>query len=302
MVYKINKVAVGHRIESIRKSLNMSMAEFADKIGVTRGAVNNYEKGRVIPKSAVLKKIISLDNSSHTSLTEEEFLYGDFRKYLSDVLSELPDFCSNPKWENVLNELEMLYIAKEIDYGKESEIFRAISIFDDSLASSDEFHNLWAEYIKQQKEFRVNSDKIFSDEIIPLFEQDFLELDELKKEHSIYFIKSLLSALRKRGSFASDFDFAGEISRCSDDILEDITYLYDDDEIDKLSEDEKRMLAFKFAIEFFAWKSFLTVWADYSYVPLDKFLRFISESRLLKNDPRKKDGSKASGLKEDNGK
>lgn len=39
------------------------MTEFANKIGVTKGAINNYEKGRVIPKFSVLDKIIKLSDN-----------------------------------------------------------------------------------------------------------------------------------------------------------------------------------------------------------------------------------------------
>lgn len=39
------------------------MSEFANKIGVTKGAINNYEKGRVIPKFFVLDKIIKLSDN-----------------------------------------------------------------------------------------------------------------------------------------------------------------------------------------------------------------------------------------------
>lgn len=76
MVYQVNKQRVGKQIESIRKRLNLTMPEFAERIGVTKGAVNNYEKGRSIPKSPILNKIIKI--SGMPTMTEELFLYGDF--------------------------------------------------------------------------------------------------------------------------------------------------------------------------------------------------------------------------------
>ncbi|WP_372703341.1 helix-turn-helix domain-containing protein [Streptococcus parauberis] len=45
------------------KKYGYSMSEFANKIGVTKGAINNYEKGRVIPQFSVLDKIIKLSDN-----------------------------------------------------------------------------------------------------------------------------------------------------------------------------------------------------------------------------------------------
>ncbi|MGT2958186.1 helix-turn-helix domain-containing protein [Streptococcus bovimastitidis] len=60
---KIYKQRVGSKIKLIRKKYGYSMTEFANKIGVTKGAINNYEKGRVIPKFSVLDKIIKLSDN-----------------------------------------------------------------------------------------------------------------------------------------------------------------------------------------------------------------------------------------------
>lgn len=42
-MYEINKSRIGLKIKDVRESNGCSMAEFGDKLGVTKGAVNNYE-------------------------------------------------------------------------------------------------------------------------------------------------------------------------------------------------------------------------------------------------------------------
>lgn len=45
------------RIAGIRKFKGLTQAELAEKIGMTTRAIQNYESGNRIPKSAVLEKI-----------------------------------------------------------------------------------------------------------------------------------------------------------------------------------------------------------------------------------------------------
>ena len=45
------------RIKTLRKALGLTQQEFADKIGIKRGAVANYELGRNEPIDAVLSLI-----------------------------------------------------------------------------------------------------------------------------------------------------------------------------------------------------------------------------------------------------
>ena len=54
------KIRLGKKIHDLRKLNNYSMEEFGERIGVSRGVVNNYEKGRVAPRPKIEKKILSL--------------------------------------------------------------------------------------------------------------------------------------------------------------------------------------------------------------------------------------------------
>ena len=42
-ISEVNKMSVGSRIRELREDKELSRAELADKIGVTIGAVSNYE-------------------------------------------------------------------------------------------------------------------------------------------------------------------------------------------------------------------------------------------------------------------
>ena len=46
-----------NRLKELRKTLGLSQQEFADKIGIKRGAVANYEVGRNTPIDAVVSLI-----------------------------------------------------------------------------------------------------------------------------------------------------------------------------------------------------------------------------------------------------
>ena len=45
------------RLKTLRKALNLSQQEFADKLGVKRGTISNYEIGRNEPIDAVISLI-----------------------------------------------------------------------------------------------------------------------------------------------------------------------------------------------------------------------------------------------------
>lgn len=74
----------GNRIKELRKELDLSQDELAQKIGVTRQAVNSYEKGKRNPELAALMKLASelscttdfllglSDNRTNDASVEEE--------------------------------------------------------------------------------------------------------------------------------------------------------------------------------------------------------------------------------------
>jgi transcriptional regulator with XRE-family HTH domain len=52
-------MAVSIKIEKLRKCLNLTQHEFADKAGIDRGNLANYEKGNKLPEFITLCKIAS---------------------------------------------------------------------------------------------------------------------------------------------------------------------------------------------------------------------------------------------------
>lgn len=57
---EVNQMSVGSRIKELREDKDMSRSELADKIGVTVGAVSNYENEVSSPKEPILFKIMEV--------------------------------------------------------------------------------------------------------------------------------------------------------------------------------------------------------------------------------------------------
>lgn len=68
----INKKQVGRRILAIRKRRNLTLIDFAKKIGASKSSVSDWEKGFRLPPEAVLTKISIMGNTS-----VDKLLYGD---------------------------------------------------------------------------------------------------------------------------------------------------------------------------------------------------------------------------------
>lgn len=72
------------RIKKIRKELDLTQQEFADKIGVKRGAIANYEIGRNEPVDSVVSLICRTFN-----VNEEWLRYGTGDMFLPEPSSEI---------------------------------------------------------------------------------------------------------------------------------------------------------------------------------------------------------------------
>ena len=68
----INKKQVGRRILAIRKRRNLTLIDFAKKIGAGKSSVSDWEKGFRLPPEATLTKIAIMGNTS-----VDKLLYGD---------------------------------------------------------------------------------------------------------------------------------------------------------------------------------------------------------------------------------
>lgn len=80
----INKKQVGRRILSIRKRRNLTLIDFAKKIGASKSSVSDWEKGFRLPPEAVLTKIAILGNTSIDKL-----LYGNGNNEVEELYKSL---------------------------------------------------------------------------------------------------------------------------------------------------------------------------------------------------------------------
>lgn len=80
----INKKQVGRRILSIRKRRNLTLIDFAKKIGASKSSVSDWEKGFRLPPEAVLTKIAVMGNTCIDKL-----LYGNGNNEVEDLYQAL---------------------------------------------------------------------------------------------------------------------------------------------------------------------------------------------------------------------
>ena len=67
---KIVEEHIGSRIYKIRKHFNLSMEKFGKQIGISKGSINNIEKGTTNPSSQTINSICREFNVDYVWLTE----------------------------------------------------------------------------------------------------------------------------------------------------------------------------------------------------------------------------------------
>lgn len=92
---------INERIATLRKTLNLSMEKFGDKIGINRSSVNAIEKGRNNPSEQTLKLICNVFNVDYFWLTEGtgEMFTGFPETIIDEVVDE---FNLNPTDKTIL--------------------------------------------------------------------------------------------------------------------------------------------------------------------------------------------------------
>ena len=80
----INKKQVGRRILAIRKRRNLTLINFAKKIGAGKSSVSDWEKGFRLPPEATLTKIAIMGNTS-----VDKLLYGDGINEIEELYKSL---------------------------------------------------------------------------------------------------------------------------------------------------------------------------------------------------------------------
>lgn len=67
---KIVEEHIGSRIYKIRKHFNLSMEKFGKQIGISKGSINNIEKGTTNPSSQTINSICREFNVDYAWLTQ----------------------------------------------------------------------------------------------------------------------------------------------------------------------------------------------------------------------------------------
>ena len=80
----INKKQVGRRILAIRKRRNLTLIDFAKKIGASKSSVSDWEKGFRLPSEGILTKIAIMGNT-----TVDKLLYGDGKNEIEELYKSL---------------------------------------------------------------------------------------------------------------------------------------------------------------------------------------------------------------------
>lgn len=80
----INKKQVGRRILAIRKRRNLTLIDFAKKVGASKSSVSDWEKGFRLPPEVTLTKIAIMGNTS-----VDKLLYGDGKNDIEELYKSL---------------------------------------------------------------------------------------------------------------------------------------------------------------------------------------------------------------------
>lgn len=80
----INKKQVGRRILAIRKRRNLTLIDFAKKVGASKSSVSDWEKGFRLPPEGILTKIAIMGNTS-----VDKLLYGNGNNEVEEIYQRL---------------------------------------------------------------------------------------------------------------------------------------------------------------------------------------------------------------------
>lgn len=98
---EIHPSAVGTRINKIRLRKGLNMTEFGSLLDTSKGAVNNWEKGKNLPNLERLKKIAEL-----AGISVEELLYGDFNNFIHLIVLNYKDHGKDEITRKTISDLE----------------------------------------------------------------------------------------------------------------------------------------------------------------------------------------------------
>lgn len=174
------KYQFGNRLKSLRENKNIKQGNFAEKIGIARQSIGNYESGKQYPTIEILIKMADcLDCSLDYLLGRTDELGSPISKLENSQLSKLRHYLNmlaNDEAEYLIDAIGMALYA--LAQSKENPQRRSLTAY---LA---ETHYTLAEYIelsaKYNRQFSKQSDKdkLTTEEIVSALIR-FNELDDL---------------------------------------------------------------------------------------------------------------------------
>lgn len=139
---EINKIALGHRIKSIRLEKSMNLKEFGFYIDNTSDSiVSRWEKGKSVPNAKRLKLIANAGG-----ISVNELLYGDFKYYCFDIFEVAHnDFMDHFETAKNLDinkpDNQMNFFLKVFNYVKENRL---------NYEDSDRIYHLYWESLSNE--------------------------------------------------------------------------------------------------------------------------------------------------------
>lgn len=153
-------MSVGSRIKELRESKDMSRNELADSVGVTIGAISNYENEVSSPKEPILFKIMEVLKCDANYLFQdaiempkmkntvsvEEFRFVEKYRELDAHGREMVDFTLTKEWErsidiknrpNNIAEMHPHLMANAAHKRTDIEVTDEMKQHDDNLMSND---------------------------------------------------------------------------------------------------------------------------------------------------------------------
>lgn len=295
------KRLIGGKIKELREEYGYSMEEFGKRIGVTRGVVNNYEKGRITPKETVMKKIISLTDETEQKIYE--FVFGSAREYLlfffKDVLSLTIDFLPNgdfkenslfgfESYPNVIIELAEKIDNDELQYDDAISILTLASEMEERLKNDPSFIKLWREYNLPSFTYRIENETYYREVFLPYLSQNFRTIEG--RENRERYLRALVTL-----SLLSKCDY--ELFRACQDIEEDrydgknnsspaidLYEYFSEKRISEFSESEKKLLEDYIPVIEEGLESFVNSLEQDFIFPIELLLHAIDESEKHKTD------------------
>lgn len=265
-IFEIDKKRLSNLIRQIRGEL--SMESFANLIHVTKGTVNNYEKGKIFPSDKVAKRIIEISNTPNMSI--DEFFRGYPKEYFSRIFESVPIVLEDIQNEGTIYQsLCKMLENKEIHYKNEKKIIKKTNEINNKLQSDISFLTLWNDYSLEPFTSKIEKNDTFRATILPIFDKHSKEMDKIAIYSDLF--ETLLIGITTNENIKNTKGIpAVPIRRKSTVNLENY---YPDEYISNLSELEKYELESKLNALGASMYKFFDSFEENIHFPLDVLFR-----------------------------